>query len=92
MFYTYIIYSKTANKYYVGASENPAERLKKHNSKNSGFTNRASDWKIMFIKEFSTKSDALCFEKKIKSWKSRKKIEELIQNNASSEHSDENFV
>jgi predicted GIY-YIG superfamily endonuclease len=46
----------------------------------------------MFIKEFSTKSDALCFEKKIKSWKSRKKIEELIQNNDSSEHSDENFV
>jgi predicted GIY-YIG superfamily endonuclease len=29
MFFTYIIYSKTANKYYVGASENPAERLKK---------------------------------------------------------------
>ena len=30
MFYTYILFSVTINKYYVGASEKPEERLKKH--------------------------------------------------------------
>jgi putative endonuclease len=78
MFYTYIIYSLTKGKYYVGVSENPEERLKKHNSKNRGFTNRADDWGIVFRKEFETKSEALNFERQIKSWKSRIKIQKMI--------------
>jgi putative endonuclease len=86
MFYTYIIYSKTVNKYNVGASENPQERLKKHNFKNGGFTNQASDWEIVFLQSFSTKSESLFFEKQIKAWKSRKKIEKLVETYSFSEH------
>lgn len=81
MFYTYIIYSETKNKYYIGSSENPGERLKKHNSKNKGFTNQASDWKIVFTKCFEVKKESLDFELKIKNWKSRKMIEKLIDSN-----------
>ena len=78
LFYTYIIFSKIKNKYYVGASENPTERLKKHNNKNNGFTNQTNDWEIVFLKKFDSKIEAYTFERKIKSWKSRKMIEKLI--------------
>lgn len=78
MLYTYIIYSRIKDKYYVGVSEKPEERLKKHNSKNKGYTNQSNDWEIVFLKSFETKSEALAFEKQIKGWKSRIKIQKLI--------------
>ena len=78
MFYTYILYSKTADKFYIGMSQNPEERLKKHQNKHKGFTNISSDWQIVFTREFPSKADALAFEKKIKGWKSRKMIQVLI--------------
>ena len=61
MFYTYIIYSVTIDKYYVGATENLSERLKKHQNKNKGFTNQATDWEIVFTESFETKIEALAF-------------------------------
>ena len=78
MFYTYILYSQTADKYYVGSSSNPGNRLKKHRNKSKGFTNQAADWEFVFQKSFADKSHALSYEREIKSWKSRKKIEKLI--------------
>ena len=80
MFYTYILYSETIDKFYIGVTTNPEERLKKHNNASKGFTNRASDWKIVFLKSFEKKSEALAFERKIKSWKSKKMIQKLIEN------------
>ena len=88
MFYTYILFSNTINKFYVGASENPEERLKKHNAKNKGFTNQANDWQIVFLKSFETKSEALAYEKQIKNWKSAIKIQKLISSSAGLEHPD----
>ncbi len=78
MFYTYILHSKHKDKFYIGCSENPDERLKKHNSKNKGFTNQASDWEIVFIKSFEHKIEALGYERTIKNWKSRSLIIKLV--------------
>ncbi len=88
IYFTYILYSKSIDRFYVGTSENPNERLKKHNSKNKGFTNRATDWKIVYLKQFNAKEEALAFEKQIKSWKSRLKILKLIQDPTNSAHPD----
>ncbi len=78
MFYTYILYSKNIDKFYVGYSSNLEERICKHNNKHKGFTNQTQDWEIVFSKAFQTKIEAQSCEKKIKSWKSRKMIESLI--------------
>ncbi|MNJ85888.1 GIY-YIG nuclease superfamily protein [compost metagenome] len=88
MFYTYILHSRTRDKFYIGASENPEERLKKHNNKNKGFTNQAQDWKIVFRQSFPTKKEALDYELQIKKWKSRKKIVQLISDSVDSERPD----
>jgi putative endonuclease len=79
MFYTYILYSNKADKFYIGATENLEQRLAKHRNKNKGFTNQADDWQIVYSKEFQTKSEALAYERQIKSWKSKKKIISLIE-------------
>jgi len=78
MHYTYILYSNTLDKYYIGSSKNPKSRLIKHLEKHKGFTATANDWIIVNIEEFDDKSKALKRERQIKKWKSRKMIEKLI--------------
>jgi putative endonuclease len=82
MYFVYIIYSKSIDRYYIGISRDPERRLKFHNKGLSGskqaFTKRASDWKIVYKKRFENRSDARKFEQKIKKMKSRRYIEKLI--------------
>jgi len=78
MYFVYILYSASRDKYYVGSCEDVNKRLIKHNTNHSGFTGKTGDWAIKCIEEHSTKSDALKREKQIKAWKSRKMIEKLI--------------
>ncbi len=80
MFYTYILYSEILNNYYVGFTTISVEsRLKKHLVSKKGFTSRTKDWKIIYVEKFDKKQDAAAREKEIKSWKSKIKIEKLIQ-------------
>jgi putative endonuclease len=88
MYFTYILFSESLDRYYIGATEDPQERIKKHNSKNKGFTNRAKDWEFVYLNSFESKKEAFEHEKQIKSWKSRAKIKKLIEDNPISEHPD----
>jgi putative endonuclease len=73
LFHTYILYSQTADKYYIGSTSDTLEsRLYKHNANHKGFTGKAADWKIVYSEQFETKVDAMQRERQIKSWKSRK--------------------
>ncbi len=78
LFIVYIIYSHIKDKYYIGFSSNLAERIIRHNQKSKGFTGNVNDWKIVFTQEFATKTEALAREKQIKSWKSKEKIIQLL--------------
>lgn len=78
-FYFYILFSEIKNKYYIGYTGDVfEERLRKHNSNHKGFTGDIGDWELMYSEVYSTKEEAIVREKQIKSWKSRKRIEELI--------------
>ncbi len=74
-FYTYILYSTIKDKFYIGQTSDLDKRLSQHNAtKNLG----ASDWNIVYTKQFQNRSDAVMHEKEIKNKKSRKYIEWLI--------------
>jgi putative endonuclease len=77
-FITYIIYSPSLNKFYIGHTSNINERLIKHNSNHKGFTGGVNDWAIVYQEIYSKKEDAYQREREIKKWKSRKMIEKLI--------------
>ena len=79
MCYFYILRSIKIDKFYVGhTSDALAERLRKHNSNHKGFTGRADDWEVVYFKQLDDKTSAYSREREVKSWKSRKKIQELI--------------
>jgi putative endonuclease len=78
MYTVYIIYSTMLDRYYVGYSENVAERLLQHNSGISHYTAKASDWKLEYTEPFETRQLAMKRETEIKKKKSRKYVEWLI--------------
>ncbi|MNK70169.1 GIY-YIG nuclease superfamily protein [compost metagenome] len=74
MFITYILYSASRDRYYIGSTSD----LEKHNTNHKGFTGKAGDWKVVHMEEFPSKHESLKREKQIKSWKSRTAVEKLI--------------
>jgi putative endonuclease len=78
MFYTYILYSEIIDTFYVGSTGNLEDRLQRHNSGRSTYTKRGVPWKLVYQKEYPTKSEAYQAEMYIKSQKSRQYIERLI--------------
>jgi putative endonuclease len=66
MCFTYILFSESLNKYYVGSCEDLKRRIDRHGKDSSKFTGRANDWKLIKYFEFQTKSEAIKLEMKIK--------------------------
>ena len=63
---------------YTGMTEDLEKRLLQHNNKELSFwTKRGSMWRVIFKKEFENKSNALTFEKWLKSGVGR----EFLKNN-----------
>ena len=76
---TYILFSKTLNRYYVGfTSDALSERLRKHNTNHKGYTGRVNDWEVVYFEVYASKQEAYAREREINSKKSRSYIERLV--------------
>ena len=79
MFWTYIIYSEKFDKYYIGFTRDLESRLAAHNHpKNKGYTKRYQPWILVYSKTFDNKRNAMNHEQYLKSLKSKRAIQELI--------------
>jgi len=78
MYYTYIIYSTSADVFYKGFSTEPMHRLCEHNNDLSHYTSGKGPWKLVYLKEFETKREALIDEKRLKKL-NRRSIEILTR-------------
>ena len=79
--YLYILKSDKLNRFYIGSSDNPERRLV--NQHNKGFvrsTKPGIPWIIVFKQEYIDLVTARKIEYKLKTYKSRKIIEKIIQN------------
>jgi putative endonuclease len=77
-YFVYILYSESADKYYIGQTYDLNIRLLRHKLKTTHFTKQADDWKVVYSEDFKTRAEAMNREKFIKKQKSRKYIAELI--------------
>ena len=77
-FFVYILFSPHKDKFYIGFTSVLENRITRHNQKSKGFTGTTNDWEIVYSESYSTKFEAMTREKQIKSWKSRSKIQQLI--------------
>ena len=78
MFYTYIIYSESTDKYYIGHTHDLELRLSRHNDGWTHSTKSGIPWKHVHSEKYDTKSEAMKREYEIKRQKSRKYIKDLI--------------
>ena len=78
MFFVYILYSKSLDRYYVGHTASLNDRIKRHNSGRSKATKGGIPWAIIYTEMFENKADAYKRERSIKAKKSRIYIEKLI--------------
>ena len=78
LFFVYIIYSLSLDRYYIGYTTDLEKRLSEHNNGISTFTAKASDWELKFNESFDSRENAMKREREIKRKKSRKYIEWLI--------------
>ncbi len=78
-YYVYIIYSLSKDKYYIGYSTDPLERLEEHNLGATTSTRPGRPWILVYKEEYPNKHAAIIREKEIKKMKSRKFIESLIR-------------
>ena len=62
MYFTYIIQSATTGKYYVGSTQDVAERLRRHNADHSKSTKNKGPWKLLKSFRFDTRSEAMRLE------------------------------
>jgi putative endonuclease len=79
MFKTYILYSISKDRFYIGHTANLEDRIKRHNSGRSKSTKYGIPWEIVYTKEFTSQAEAYQFEMHIKSKKSRNFINRLIK-------------
>ena len=65
--------------YYTGHTDNLEERIAKHQvGEIEGYTSTRRPVRLLFSEEFSTRSEVLAVERRIKGW-SRRKKEALIR-------------
>jgi putative endonuclease len=77
--YVYIIESIQDGTFYKGYSANPLKRLQQHNQGNSPYTSGKMPWKLVYVEEFSTKTEALLRERNLKK-AVRSRIQFLLAN------------
>ena len=79
MYVMYILQSITSGRYYIGHTDEVTRRLTEHNAGMSKYTRRDRPWKLVYKEDYLTRSGAMRRELEIKSKKSRKYIEKLIE-------------
>jgi putative endonuclease len=80
MLCVYVIYNKTANRYYIGQTEDIERRLNQHNNHTyKSYTSRfPGEWKLIHLESVATRSEALKREKGLKSGNGREFIKTII--------------
>ena len=79
MFNVYLLYSEKFNKTYIGYSSDVELRLQWHNELSErGWTKKYRPWKIIYLEEYGSKSEALQREKYFKTGVGREKIQQIL--------------
>ena len=74
----YILRSESSGRFYIGCAEDPRMRLAEHNRGQTTSTRGRGPWLVVYEERFATSSEALKRERQLKSWKSHRSIQQLI--------------
>ena len=78
MFYVYILQSVKDDSFYIGQTNDLEKRLDYHNQGLSKYTSRKKPWKIVYIEEYNTRTEALVRERFLKKQRNHEFYKSLI--------------
>ncbi|MEM7575670.1 MAG: GIY-YIG nuclease family protein [Bacteroidota bacterium] len=80
MSYVYLLYSQTADKYYLGYTKDLSRRVLEHQTNQGRWTRGKGPWELVYYEEFSIDCEARKRELQLKKSKNRKYLMWLITN------------
>ena len=75
MYYVYILYSNSADKFYIGQTNDVADRLKRHNAGSETYTKLYRPWILKWSTQKQTRAEAMALEKKLKNLSKKRLVE-----------------
>lgn len=80
MIVVYVLESMTNKRYYIGQTQDIAQRLDRHNSCRNRSTRANRPWCVKYTREFANRDDAVSFERYLKSLKKRRSVDKAFTN------------
>ncbi|MBY0434225.1 MAG: GIY-YIG nuclease family protein [Cyclobacteriaceae bacterium] len=77
-FFIYILQSEIDGSFYIGQTNNLDDRLKRHNAGLERYSRTKRPWKIFWSSQVESRAEAMKLERKLKNFKSRKRIIEFV--------------
>ena len=77
MYHTYVL-ENPSGKMYIGQSNDLSDRLKRHNGNRVKSTKNKGPWKIVYSKQFSTRTESVNYEAYLKSLKNSRYIKQVF--------------
>ncbi|WP_420317266.1 GIY-YIG nuclease family protein [Ekhidna sp.] len=78
MYFVYILYSNSCDKYYKGQTNDLEDRLKRHNAGYENATTKCRPWELVWQTSKDTRAEAVRLERKLKNL-NRSRLEEFIK-------------
>ena len=72
-YFVYILVNHSLDRLYIGQTKDMNERLDRHNKGYVRSTKNHRPWKVLFCKNFPSRSEAVVAERKLKNLKSRRR-------------------
>lgn len=72
MWFVYMLFCDQKT-FYVGITSDIVNRIKQHKNKNSFFTKKFSDLKLVYCEKYKSEHEAVLREKQLKGWSKTKK-------------------
>jgi putative endonuclease len=80
-FYVYILQSVKNGRFYIGQTQDLNTRFKEHNEGKSSYTAKHTPWNAVWYCTLSSRSEAFRLEQKLKSFKSRARLNKYMSEN-----------
>ena len=74
----YILQSQSSGRFYIGCADDPLKRLSEHQRGQTRSTRGRGPWRLVYQETFKTLQEARKRERQLKSWKSHRSLQELI--------------
>lgn len=74
----YILKSQSTGRFYIGSTLDLRRRLAEHQRDQSPYSRNRGPWDLVYSQHYATLPEARQRERQIKSWKSHRSVQELI--------------